>query len=560
MRHGVTGLAALVWLTLASSAFADGPAPRARDLGVPFDGTPGANNAITDVAGVEVGFKTLISGEGALVRGAGPVRTGVTAIFPRGKADGRAVFAGYFAGNGNGDMTGTHWVDESGVLETPILITGTGSVGVVRDAAFKWMADHRQGSFWYPLTAETADVPLNDMAGQHVTQKDALEALDSARSGPVAEGNVGGGTGMVCNGFKGGTGTASRRLHAEAGGYTVGVLVQCNYGRAYQLRVAGVPVAREMTLQPTCVTRLLSPPQTRAGGVATLCDPKRMAVADRLDEEHRGSIIIVIATDAPLTAEQLKRLARRASVGLGRLGAIESDGSGDIFIAFSTANAGADDGNWAADTDRPAQVARMRSAALNPLFEATVQGVEESVVNALVAARTMTGADYWTVSALPHDQLQQVLRAHGLLQLKTSAQGAYAEDKQEILALRAANNRAIAAHDLDATMSIVADNYVMTGGNSGIERNVAENRKGWSDEFATPGHDRYVRTPEDLQVGERKGVLRAAESGVWEGIDHKPAGESRPYGRYFVHWSKAGGRWRVVSESYVTLGCRGPGC
>ena len=243
------------------------------------------------------------------------------------------------------------------------------------------------------------------------------------RPGPVAEGNVGGGTGMVCNGFKGGTGTASRKLSAEAGGYTVGVLAQCNYGSARQLRVAGIPVAREMTLQPRCVTQLTSPPQQLLGTVATLCNPKRVAIADGMNQEHRGSIIIVIATDAPLTAEQLKRLARRASVGLGRLGAIESDGSGDIFIAFSTANAGADDGNWAADAGKPAQVERLRSAALNPLFEATVQGVEESVVNALVAARTMTGADYWTVSALPHDQLQDVLRRHGMLVEKGAQYG-----------------------------------------------------------------------------------------------------------------------------------------
>jgi D-aminopeptidase len=416
----IAALTGLVWFGVASAA-AEGPASRARDLGVPFDGTPGLNNAITDVLGVEVGFKTLISGDGPLVRGKGPVRTGVTAIFPRAKTDSRAVFAGFFAGNGNGDMTGTHWVEESGVLETPILITGTGSVGVVRDAAFKWLANHRKGFFWYPVSAETADVPLNDMAGQHVTQQDALDALDSAKPGAVAEGNVGGGTGMVCNGFKGGTGTASRKLPAEAGGYTVGVLVQCNYGSARQLRVAGIPVAREMTLQPRCVTRLTSPPQQLYGTAATLCDPKRLAIADGLSQEHRGSIIIVIATDAPLTAEQLKRLARRASVGLGRLGAIESDGSGDIFIAFSTANAGADDGNWAADTEKPAQVERLRSAALNPLFEATVQGVEESVVNALVAARTMTGADYWTVSALPHEQLQDVLRRHGML-VQTRAQ------------------------------------------------------------------------------------------------------------------------------------------
>lgn len=399
----------------ALPVWAEAPSPRARDLGVPFDGVPGPNNAITDVVGVEVGMKTLISGEGPLVKGQGPVRTGVTAILPRGKSDERAVFAGYFAGNGNGDMTGTHWIEESGVLETPITITGTGSVGVVRDAAFNWLAQRRKGFFWYPVSAETADVPLNDMAGQHVTKQDTLDALDSAKSGPVAEGNVGGGTGMVCNGFKGGTGTASRKLSAEAGGYTVGVLVQCNYGSANQLRVAGIPVAREMTLQPRCVSRLTSPPQQMFGTTAKLCDPKRVAIADGPSEEHRGSIIIVIATDAPLTAEQLKRLARRASVGLGRLGAIESDGSGDIFIAFSTANAGADDGNWAESTVNPAQIGRLRSAALNPLFEATVQGVEESVVNAMVAARTMTGADYWTVSALPHDQLRDVLRRHGML-------------------------------------------------------------------------------------------------------------------------------------------------
>lgn len=415
MNINLPALAGIIWLGVTSAALAEAPAPRARDLGVPFDGTPGPNNAITDVQGVEVGFKTLISGDGALVRGKGPVRTGVTAIFPRGKADTRAVFAGFFAGNGNGDMTGTHWVEESGVLETPILITGTGSVGVVRDAAFKWLADHRKGFFWYPVVGETADVPLNDMAGQHVTQKDALDALDNAKTGPLLEGNVGGGTGMACNGFKGGTGTASRKLPAEADGYTVGVLVQCNYGSARTLRVAGIPVAREMVLQPRCVRQLTSPPQQLYGAPATLCDPKRAALSDGPNQEHRGSIIIVIATDAPLTAEQLKRLSRRASVGLGRLGAIESDGSGDIFIAFSTANAGADDGNWAAEAGKPAQVERLRSAALNSLFEAVVQSVEESVVNALVAARTMTGADYWTVSGLPHEQLQDVLRRHGML-------------------------------------------------------------------------------------------------------------------------------------------------
>ncbi|WP_156256922.1 DmpA family aminopeptidase [Sandarakinorhabdus oryzae] len=408
MKHLI--VAALI---LASSTAAAGP--RARDLGVPFDGTPGPLNAITDVAGVEVGFKTLIAGDGERVRGKGPVRTGVTAIFPRGKANNQGVFAGFFAGNGNGDMTGTHWVEEGGVLETPILITGTGSVGVVRDAAFKWLADHRPGAFWYPLVAETADATLHDMAGQHVTQQDTLEAMDAAKPGPVAEGNVGGGTGMICNGFKGGTGTASRRLTVAEGGYTVGVLVQCNYGSANLLRIAGVPVAREMDLQGPCVTKLLPKPQQRRGRVADVCDPKKLALADDINEEHRGSIIIVIATDAPLTAEQLKRLARRGTAGLGRLGSILSDGSGDIFIAFSTANAGADNGNWHEAADKPASIARLPNAAINPLFTATIEGVEEAVVNAMIAAKTMTGADWWTVSALPHDQLQAVLRRHGLL-------------------------------------------------------------------------------------------------------------------------------------------------
>ncbi len=402
----------LTALILASGATA---APRARDLGVPFDGTPGPLNAITDVPGVEVGFKTLISGDGPRAAGKGPVRTGVTAIFPRGKADGRGVFAGFFAGNGNGDMTGTHWVEEGGVLETPILITGTGSVGVVRDAAFKWLADHRSGGFWYPVVAETADFLLHDMPGQHVTANDTIDALNSAASGPVAEGNVGGGTGMVCNGFKGGTGTASRKLMAAEGGYTVGVLVQCNYGSANGLRIAGINVAREMDLQPRCVTKILSPPQNFFGQAPTLCDPRKLAIADPASEEHRGSIIIVIATDAPLTAEQLKRLARRGTAGLGRLGSILADGSGDIFIAFSTANPGVDDGNWHEAADKPATVARLPNAAINPLFAATIEGVEEAVINAMIAAKTMTGVDYWTVSALPHDQLQASLRRHNLL-------------------------------------------------------------------------------------------------------------------------------------------------
>src|SRR5579863_6189222 len=256
--------------------------PRARDLGVPFDGTPGPLNAITDVAGVEVGYKTLISGEGRLVVGKGPVRTGVTAVLPRGKQGTKSTFAGYFAGNGNGDMTGTHWIEESGLLETPILITNTGSVGVVRDAAVAWMVQHQHaGNFWYPVSAETSDATLNDLKGQHVTAQDAWDALNSATGGPLVEGNVGGGTGMICNGFKGGTGTSSRKLDASAGGYTVGTLVQCNYGSSNGLRVAGIPVAREMKLQKPCVEKKLDPPVLlRDGSPAGICDLKVATTAD----------------------------------------------------------------------------------------------------------------------------------------------------------------------------------------------------------------------------------------------------------------------------------------
>ena len=392
--------------------------PRARDLGVPFDGTPGPFNAITDVGGVEVGFKTLISGEGRLVIGKGPVRTGVTAILPRGRQDGTSVFAGYFAGNGNGDMTGTHWIDESGILETPILITNTGSVGVVRDAAVGWMVQQkRPGFFWYPVTAETADVPLNDIKGQHVTAQDTWDALNSATSGPISEGNVGGGTGMVCNGFKGGTGTSSRKV--EGTSYTVGILVQCNYGNADGLRVAGINVAREMHLQKPCVAKKLVPPILRFsdGKPADVCPPNVASTADGLRAPEQGSIIVIVATDAPLTPDQLKRLARRVSVGLGRVGAIEGDESGDIFLAFATANAGADEGNSAQSsfTAPDARVERMQSWKLDPIFRAVVQATEESVINALVAAKTMTGANYWVVPAVPHDQLQRVLSSHGLL-------------------------------------------------------------------------------------------------------------------------------------------------
>jgi D-aminopeptidase len=397
--------------------------PRARDIGIPFDGTPGPLNAITDVAGVEVGYKTLISGEGKLIVGKGPVRTGVTAILPRGKSGKAGVFAGFFSGNGNGDMTGTHWIEESGVLETPILITNTNSVGVVRDAAVAWMVQRNQpGDFWYPVVAETADWLLNDIKGQHVTAQDALDALNSATGGSIQEGNVGGGTGMICNGFKGGTGTSSRKLDSHDGSFTVGVLVQCNYGRLPQLRIAGIPVVREMRIQKKrCVQKQLSPPTLDSDGtVAPVCGVNMASAADDPNTRDVGSIIVVVATDAPLTPDQLKRLARRVPLGLGRAGAIEMNGSGDIFLAFSTANVGADDGNSDEDADKPhprrsVAIQRLISWEIDPLFAAVTQATEEAVDNALIAAKTMIGPNYWVVQALPQDQLKAILRKHDVL-------------------------------------------------------------------------------------------------------------------------------------------------
>jgi D-aminopeptidase len=357
--------------------------PRARDLGVPFDGTPGPNNAITDVRGVEVGHTTLISGEGKLEVGKGPVRTGVTAIHPRGKESNDAVFAAWFTLNGNGEMTGTTWVDDSGFLNGPVMITNTHSVGVVRDAVIAWKVKHgspdMEGYWWsLPVVAETWDGYLNDINGFHVKPEDAWHALDSAQSGPVQEGAVGGGTGMICNEFKGGIGTSSRVLSGEAGGYTVGVLVQCNYGSREQLRVAGINVGREI------------PEHT-------------------VWQKDVGSIIVVVATDAPLIPTQLKRIAKKVSLGLGRDGSYSGDGSGDIFIAFSTANPGA------VGSKSLHQLTMMPNDALDPIFLATVQATEEAVINAMVAAKTMTGINNHTVIALPHDRLKEVLAKHGRL-------------------------------------------------------------------------------------------------------------------------------------------------
>jgi len=359
--------------------------PRARDLGVPFDGTPGPYNAITDVKGVEVGHTTLISGSGKLKVGEGPVRTGVTAIHPRGKDANDSVFGAWFTLNGNGEMTGTTWLEDSGFLNGPIMITNTHSVGVVRDAVIAWKVKRgepdMEGYWWsLPVVAETWDGYLNDINGFHVKPEDAFHALESAHGGPVEEGNVGGGTGMICNEFKGGIGTSSRVLDAKAGGYTVGVLVQCNYGRRDQLRIAGVPVGKEI-------------PEHPAYG----------------EDEDTGSIIIVVATDAPLIPTQLKRMARRASLGLGRDGSYSGDGSGDIFVAFSTANPGAASPKGVHD------LKMLPNDGLDPLFLATVQATEEAVVNAMIAAETMTGIDGHTAIALPHDRLRQVLKKYNRL-------------------------------------------------------------------------------------------------------------------------------------------------
>jgi D-aminopeptidase len=412
------GFAAAAAAVMLSGVIAQAqPRPRARDLGIPFDGAPGPNNAITDVTGVEVGAITLVSGEGRRVIGKGPVRTGVTAIHPRGKASSGGVFAAFAIGNGNGDMTGTHWLQESGVLETPVLITNTLSVGVVRDAAVEWMVKRdASGPFWYPVVAETSDGGLNDMKGQHVRKEHALQALDSARGGPVPEGNVGGGTGMNCNGFKGGTGTSSRRLTDAEGGWTVGVLVQCNYGSRSEVRIAGIAVGREITGALPCVERRLDPPQLNvAGQPLPICDAAPGGPA-LLEDPEQGSIIVVVATDAPLTPDQLQRVVKRVTLGMGRLGSTHGNGSGDIFLAFSTANPGADEGN----STRPgaaavAPVTRLRSDRIDSLFLATVRATEEAIVNAMVAAETMTGADYQRRYAIPHDQLQAILQRHGVL-------------------------------------------------------------------------------------------------------------------------------------------------
>ena len=382
------------------------PKPRENDLHLPIGGTPGRLDAITDVAGVEVGHTTLISGSGPLIVGKGPVRTGVTVVLPRGRDNPDPVFGAWFTLNGNGEMTGTTWVQESGYLEGPVAITNTHSVGIARDAVIKWEVSRKNvlQPWWLPVVAETYDGGLNDINGFHLTQEHVIAALDSARGGAVKEGVVGGGTGMVCLGFKGGIGTASRVLTAEEGGYTVGVLVQCNFGSRRDLRIAGVPVGEEITDLTACIAN--NTPVPADSRARRKCDaPARDD--DDAGATEQGSIIVVVATDAPLMPHQLKRLVTRVSLGIGRQGGFGGNGSGDIFIAFSTANAK----SWSSDSVSTLRM--LGNDRISPLFKATAQATEAAITNALLAAETTTGANDLRIFAMPVDRMLAAMKKFG---------------------------------------------------------------------------------------------------------------------------------------------------
>lgn len=355
--------------------------PRARDLGIPFEGTPANHNAITDVEGIEVGYSTIIEGDSA--------RTGVTAIHPRGKGNHDPVYAAWFPFNGNGEMTGTAWVEEGGFLEGPIGITNTHSVGVVRDTIIRWQVE--SGAMFQPwmcpLVAETADGWLNDINGFHVKSEHVKEALENAESGPIEEGAVGGGTGMICYEFKGGSGTSSRKLPEKLGGWTVGAFVQSNFGRRYQLTVAGVPVGKHLKEH------------------AVWTDGENPFAGDI------GSLIVVIATDAPLLPHQLKRLAKRASLGMARTGALGGNSSGDIFMAFSTTNANAARGK----ENGIASVRSVDNDHIDPLLGASVYATEEAIINSMVAGEDMTGHKGFSVKGLPHEELCDILEKYNRL-------------------------------------------------------------------------------------------------------------------------------------------------
>jgi D-aminopeptidase len=419
----MTRRATISLLTVLASGVATAqtpPRPRERDLGLPIGGTAGRLDAITDVAGVEVGYTTLVSGEGRLVVGQGPVRTGVTVVFPRGRENLDPVFANWYSYNGNGEMTGTTWITEGGFLEGPVAITNTHSVGTVRDAVIAWETrpGHQLVQPWQlPVVAETYDGGQNDINGFHVKPEHLFGAIESAKGGGVpAEGNVGGGTGMTCFGFKGSTGTASRKLPDAQGGFTVGVLVQCNTGARAQLRIGGVPVGRELadTLLACTATRDAEVPVRfgrRCAGFEVPGEQSRSlpfggSLADGVLEEGQGSMIVVVATDAPLLPHQIERLLKRLPAGLGRQGNIAGNGDGDIFIAFSTANPRA-----AQDTAPAARF--VSNARIAPLFDATSQALEAAITNGLLAGETMTGANFRRLYALPVDRLKAIFAKYG---------------------------------------------------------------------------------------------------------------------------------------------------
>ena len=355
---------------------------RARDLGIPFEGTPAEYNAITDVPGVTVGYATVIEGESA--------RTGVTIIHPRGAEVHDPVFAGWFPFNGNGEMTGSAWVEEGGFLEGPIGITNTHSVGIVRDTIIQWQVEHsRIFQGWScPLVAETADGWLNDINAFFVKPEHVLDAISSAKSGAMEEGNVGGGTGMLCYEFKGGTGTSSRKLPQKLGGWTIGALAQTNFGRRFQLTIAGVPVGKHIK------------------------ENSMLTSGEDPFKQDSGSLIVVLATDAPLLPHQLKRLAKRASLGMARTGALGGNGSGDIFLAFSTANPNAALG----DHDGLASIQTLSNNFVDPILMASVYATEEAIINSMIAAEDMSGYRGVSAKALPHDRLMEVMRQYNRVQ------------------------------------------------------------------------------------------------------------------------------------------------
>jgi L-aminopeptidase/D-esterase-like protein len=393
-------LAVIILALVAQPALAQ----RARDLGVPFDGRPGPLDAITDVAGVEVGQVTLIAGEGALKVGTGPVRTGVTVVFPRGRAlANKPVYGGFFDLNGNGEMTGRAYLEDFGIVQGPIGLTDTNAIGQVYIGIQQW-SSRKFGSATWPVVAETFSGRLNDIEGFHVTSETAIAAQDAAKPGPVAEGNVGGGTGMVCFGFKGGIGTASRMVTVGDKSFTIGVLVQCNSGDRKVLRIAGAPVGHALAQRwlPCFEARVAPASKT----------PKCSGLSEAgIAPPDQGSIVIVVGTDAPLMPEQLNRLARRAAMGLARLGSYSGNASGDLIVSFSTRATEVNDESQAA----PSPITPIGNAVIDPVFQGAVEATEEAIVNALVAARTMTGINGQRIFALPHDELAAILKTYNRL-------------------------------------------------------------------------------------------------------------------------------------------------